>query len=431
MGPRGCRNRPGHTARALALAVVCALALTGLAPGARARERGGDDGVAARPAGHDAFSAQSRKKARTDEPAPAKKPAQMQGREFTEAELRAAVIPGIPDARFFADSEADLLRALPKNDAPWLALSAGGAGGAFGAGLLIGLTQAGKRPQFGVVTGVSGGALIAPYAFVGPAYDAQLREAFTAVLASDIFEAATTPTSLLDTWPLKDTIGKRITPKFLADVAAEHNRGRRLFVVTTNLDAERAVAWDMGAIAAHGGDKALKLFRDVLLASSSIPGLFPPVFFDVEANGKRFREMHADGGMGGQFYVGPDSWLAGTNSQPIPMRQLYLIVNNKITPEFSPPDKDPSLLSVLGLGIAMTVKTAARLEVIAARAAAKRNNIDFKLAVVDADFNAVSRGVIDPDFMKSLFERGLREANGPAPFLAVPPAQPSPKAAAQ
>ncbi|HLN40049.1 MAG TPA: patatin-like phospholipase family protein, partial [Xanthobacteraceae bacterium] len=249
--------------------------------------------------------------------APAKAPAaqaQPQAKQpppripFTAADEVAAAIPGMPDARFWADSVADFTAALPPQPGPWLALSSGGADGAFGAGLLKGLSESGHRPDYAVVTGVSTGALMAPFIFAGPRYDDALRAAYTKITAADVFEVGSTGESFVDSWPLKDLIAKQITPALLADVAAAHNSGRRLFVITTDLDAERSVVWNMGAIAAHaadknGGDAALALFRRVLLASSAIPGGFPPVLIDVEANGKKFQEMHVDGGVGGQFFV--------------------------------------------------------------------------------------------------------------------------------
>ena len=231
--------------------------------------------------------------------APAKTPAaqpQPQAKQlppripFTAADEVAATIPGMPDARFWADSIADFTAALPPQPGPWIALSSGGADGAFGAGLLNGLSESGKRPDYAVVTGVSTGALMAPFIFAGPRYDDALRTAYTKLTAADVFEVGSTGESFVDSWPLKDLIAKQITPALFADIAAAHNSGRRLFVVTTDLDAERSVVWNMGAIAAHGGDAALTLFRNVLLASSAIPGGFPPVLIGVEANGKRSRK---------------------------------------------------------------------------------------------------------------------------------------------
>ena len=184
-------------------------------------------------------------------------------------------------------------------------MSSGGEDGAFGAGLLNGWTAAGNRPRFPVVTGISTGALMAVYAFAGAKYDEILRTSYTKITASDIFEFGTTPESLVDTWPLKQLIAKNVTPALLADVSEEYRHGRRLFVLTTNLDAGRSVVWNMGAIAEKGGDDGLKLFRDIMLASASIPGEFPPVYIEVEANGRRFLEMHVDGGVNGPLFVAP------------------------------------------------------------------------------------------------------------------------------
>jgi len=195
---------------------------------------------------------------------------------FNADDVIGATIPGIPDARFLADSAQDFLRAAPRRG-PWLVLSAGGEDGAYGSGLLNGWTQFGSRPDFAAVTGVSSGALMAPFAFAGPRYDHVLREVYTTVTAADVFEAGGTGESLLDTWPLKDFIAKYVTNDQLADIAIQHRGGRRLFIVTTDLDLGRRITWNMGAIALAGDEAALKLFRAVLPASASIPGEFPPV----------------------------------------------------------------------------------------------------------------------------------------------------------
>ncbi len=216
--------------------------------------------------------------ARFPQPAPeaAKPPEQPSRPDFTADDQAAAIIPGIPDARFWADSEKDFLAALPATPGPWLALSTGGGDGAFGAGLLNGWSESGKRPEFSVVTGVSTGALMAPYAFIGPSQDAGLKRAYTEYNAGDIFEDVKTPESLVDTWPLKRLIEKEVTPELLAQIAEAYKRGRRLFVATTNLDAQRGVIWNMGANrrqGRRGGPRALpqcaaRLDRD--------PRPFPP-----------------------------------------------------------------------------------------------------------------------------------------------------------
>jgi hypothetical protein len=363
--------------------------------------------------------------------APAKQPAaqpQPQAKQlppripFTAADEAAAAIPGMPDARFWADSVADFTAALPPQPGPWLALSSGGADGAFGAGLLNGLSESGKRPDYAVVTGVSTGALMAPFVFAGPRYDDALRAAYTKITAADVFEVGGTGESFVDSWPLKDLIAKQITPALLADIAAA-----RLFVVTTDLDAQRSVVWNMGAIAAHaadknGGDAALNLFRSVLLASSAIPGGFPPVLIDVEANGKPFQEMHVDGGVGGQFFVAPAAVMAATSDYRLPATALYVVINTGLQPDLQiVPRSTPSILTGT-VGAAVKVDT--RLMIDRAYLAAKRSGVDFNIASIPAGFNAPSRGPFDPDYMTALFQLGENLGKSATPFANEPPAYP-------
>src|SRR5262245_845842 len=182
--------------------------------------------------------APARKKVERKSPAPkdtAKEQRERERTPFTVEEDDAAVIPGIPDARVWGDSETAFARLLPQASGPWLAISGGGSDGAYGAGVLTGWTQSGTRPEFAVVTGASIGALIAPFAFLGSRYDEELHKNFTTIGAADIFEDRTTRESLFDFWPLKRLIEQRVTPALLSEIAAEHARGRRLWVATTNL----------------------------------------------------------------------------------------------------------------------------------------------------------------------------------------------------
>src|SRR5215467_1510014 len=364
-------------------------------------------------------------------PAAAAQPQKLPPRTpFTAADGAAAVVPGMADARFWADSETDFEKALPPQRGPWLILSTGGADGAFGAGLLSGLSAAGKRPDYAVVTGVSTGALMAPFVFAGPRYDAALQAVYTHTSAADIFEVGGTGESFLDTWPLKDLIAKQITPALLADIAAAHQAGRRLFIVTTNLDAERSVVWNMGAIAAHAsahssspsGDDAIKLFRNILLASGSVPGAFPPVLIDVESNGKRFAEMHVDGGVGGQFFVAPPALMQSTSSYKIPADALYIVVNSSLQPEFQIVERNTP--TILAQTVSMAIKADLRVLLDRANVAAKNSGIGFNVATIPVSFNAPSRGAFDPDYMKMLFKVGYDQGKSVYPFAAEPPAFP-------
>jgi predicted acylesterase/phospholipase RssA len=359
-------------------------------------------------------------------PAVAAQPKSLPRTPFTAEDDAVATIPGMPDVRFWADSTADFEKALPTKPGPWLALSSGGEDGAFGAGLLAGLSASGKRPDFSVVTGVSTGALLAPFAFAGPKYDEAMRKAYTTMTSADIFEVGGTPESFVDTWPLKDLIAKEFTPEMFADIAAEYRRGRRLFVITTDLDAERSVVWNMGAIAAHGGAQALALFRTVLLASSSIPGAFPPVLIDVEGNGKRFAEMHVDGGAGGQFFVAPAQLMAATADYRLPASGLYVVVDSGLQPDFQVVERTTE--SILTQTVGMAVKVDTRLMLDRAYLAAKRSGVPFNVASIPVNFSAPSRGAFDPDYMRALFQVGYDQGKGSSPFASAPPPYPPPPA---
>jgi hypothetical protein len=342
---------------------------------------------------------------------------------FTAAEDAASTIPGMPDVRFWADDTEAFKAALPKEPGPWLILSSGGSDGAFGAGMLNGLSAAGKRPDYAVVTGVSTGALMSPFAFAGPRYDEALRKAYTTITAADVFEAGSSSgESFVNSWPLKDTIAKQMTAELLNDIAAEHRRGRRLFVVTTDLDSARSVVWNMGAIAAHGGDAALNLFRSVLLASASVPGGFPPVMIDVEANGKRFQEMHVDGGLGGQFFVASPQLMSSTSDYRLPATQLYIIVNTDLQREFTVVDRFAP--KILTQSISMAVPVDTRLMLDRTYVAAKRSGVGFNVASIPASFNAPSRGPFDSDYMGALFQTGYEQGRSAAPFSAELPPDP-------
>lgn len=325
--------------------------------------------------------------------------------DFSDADQRAAEIPGFPGVRFWSDSVEDYARAVPAGRGPWLVLSSGGEDGAYGAGLLNGWTQSGRRPDFPVITGISTGALMAVYAFAGPKYDSVLRDAYTTISAADIFEIGATPESLVDTWPLKKLIEKSVTPEVLAEVAEQYRRGRRLFVLTTNLDAGRSVVWDLGAIAAKGGEASVKLIRDILLASAAIPGAFPPVYIEAEANGHRFLEMHVDGGVNGPMYIAPEAYLFPGGDKLLPMSQLYIVLNGSAKADFYMPQRATS--TILGRSISMALAMGARIDLVLFYQAARRDGVDFNLALVEPGFDVKARGAFDPDYMKALFERGF------------------------
>jgi hypothetical protein len=327
---------------------------------------------------------------------------------FTAQDSIRAQPVGLPGVRFFADEPETYLAALrdaPGAKAPWLVLSGGGENGAYGAGVLNGWTKADNRPAFGVVTGVSTGALIAPFAFAGPAFDDRLKTAYTTINASDIFEVGNEGESLLDTWPMTKMLERFVTPELLRAVAAGHAEGRRLYVLTTNVDLQRPVAWDMGAIASRGDEASLKLFRSVLLASASIPGAFQPVYLEVEAGGKRFKEMHADGGVTGSFFVAPERMLlAGRGA--LPTDRIHVLVNYNLKPEFQVTER--TTVTILGRSMAAAIRAGTRAGIAATTAYARRNGVDVGFAHVDERFTETTAKAFDQRYMQALFAFGER-----------------------
>jgi predicted acylesterase/phospholipase RssA len=215
-----------------------------------------------------------------------------------------------------------------------LALSGGGAGGAFGAGALAGLTRSGARPAFDVVTGVSAGALIAPYAFLGPAWDAQLLESFTGEAGDNLLQSRGVGvifgSSAYSGKPLKQLIDRYVTDAMIRAVAREADKGRLLLVATTDVASGEPVVWDLGAIAKNGGRSARTLFRDVLVASASVPGMFPPVIIRVDEKGLAQIQAHVDGAATLPFFV-PPAFLQTTPGMPgAPPTAVFVIVDGAL-----------------------------------------------------------------------------------------------------
>lgn len=329
---------------------------------------------------------------------------------FTAGEIATARPAGLKGTVRIAGDDGRAFQALIDGAAaatdPWLVLSGGGENGAFAAGLLSGWSASGRRPAFGVITGVSTGALIAPFAFIGESGDAALREAYTTVSAADVFEFGGSNEALTDTWPLKRRIEKAVTPRLLKVIAAEHAKGRRLLVATTELDTERPVLWDMGAIATIGDAKALSLFRSIVLASSAVPGVFPPVSIDsTTADGKTIQEMHVDGGTTAPFFLAPKpaliAALTGAGGVKVPARTVYLVVNNKLTPYFQMATH--TTLSVLGRAMSSAIKAQTHDALALAGAFARRESIDLKVAEIDGRFTETSPAPFDQRYMQALF----------------------------
>jgi predicted acylesterase/phospholipase RssA len=356
-------------------------------------------------------------------------------------------LPGAEHIRFLpyrdvSDFREEAVRAMAKEQA-WrsstgqqgplpptyfLAISGGGDSGAFGAGLLKGWTESGTRPEFRVVTGVSTGALIAPFAFLGPKYDYLLERFYTQTPTDQILKkrwivsAALFNDGLADTRPLYETISKYVDRPMLDAIAAEYAKGRILLVGTTNIDTLEPVIWNMTAIAASKDPHAIVLFRKVLLASASIPGAFPPTMIDVQVDGVRYQEMHVDGGTVGQVFLYPPSLQLAQMSATAGMtrqRTLYIIRNARL-------DSDPAnvkrrTLPIAGRAISSLMKTQGIGDLYRIFVTANRDGLDYNLAYIPPTFTVPHTKDFDPAYMRPLFATGEEMAAKGYPWKKYPP----------
>jgi predicted acylesterase/phospholipase RssA len=307
----------------------------------------------------------------------------------------------------------------------YLALSGGGADGAYGAGVLNGWTAAGTRPQFSAVSGVSTGALIAPFAFLGPAYDATLRDVYTSGVAESLLDTpsivhAVFGSGLFGNTHLRELVARYIGRDMLTAIAAENARGRRLLVVTTNLDTQRTVIWDMGRIAAIGSPQALDLFRDVLAASASIPVVFPPMLIDAEVNGHRFQEMHVDGGVTAPVLTLPEAFLLRNGAfDGGPRMNIYVLINDKVERDFQLVRNNT--IDIAARTSASITKTQIRSVLYETYDFARRNNLDFNLTYIDKDTPSPSSFGFETSYMRALYQYGFDRAKAGNFWAKTPP----------
>jgi hypothetical protein len=357
---------------------------------------------------------------------------------------RSTTVLGIPNARFFRDQpeqmiaeqkqqlirEARALSVPPGGQMPTaylLSLSGGGDDGAFGAGLLTGWTEHGDRPKFKLVTGVSTGALISPFAFLGPDYDAALTDVYTNINQADIFTkrfptAALTDDAMADTAPLFGTISKYVDAHMMARIAEEYEKGRVLMIQTTDLDAGYPVVWNIGAIAEVGTPEALSLIRHIMLASASIPAAFPPVMFDVEAEGGRYQEMHVDGGASSQAFLIPtsvDPRIAQAEAGHRRKMSAYIIRNSRLTTEWT--DTERKTLSVAGKGVTTMINFSGISDFYRMYLETLRAKAGFHLAYIGDDFKAPHKEDFDQTYMRALYRYAHGKAAKGYPWREAPP----------
>lgn len=304
-----------------------------------------------------------------------------------------------------------------------LALSGGGADGAFGAGVLLGWTERGDRPEFRVVTGVSTGALIAPFAFLGTDYDDELKDAYTSGVADDLGKSRGimglfTP-GVLSTNRLSALVERYVDTPMVVAIAKEHAKGRRLVVATTNLDSQTGVVWDIGAIAEEAvksGDPARlevarDLIRQVLTASASVPAAFAPVMINtqrpINGGSQTFTEMHVDGSVTLPFFVLPESLL---NWQLPPELftggHIYVLINGKIRPQAAITPYNS--IHIVSRSLDTMAKAQARTNLQALQGFADRNGIDMGVVSLPDEFIEGGLLAFDAVSMRRVFYYGFQ-----------------------
>ena len=291
-----------------------------------------------------------------------------------------------------------------------LALSGGGADGAFGAGALVGLARSGTLPQFSVVTGVSAGALIAPYAFLGPEWDRQLADAYTSGQAEHLLQprqfGVLFGSSAYRGSPLEHLVEHYLTDSLLQAVAREAASGRLLLVATTNVDTGEIVVWDLGSIAMNGGDRARTLFRDVLVASASVPGLFPPVIIRFQEHGAQFVEAHVDGTATAPFLVPADLTHGPAEHGTAPgSTAVYVIVDGQLSEE--PLSVQLSFRSILSRSISVGLTHMMRTSLELTATSAELEGAHFEYSAIPVAYPNHASLDFRASTMRSLFQYGF------------------------
>jgi len=308
-----------------------------------------------------------------------------------------------------------------------LALSGGAWDGAYSAGVLNGWTACGSRPQFAFVTGISTGALVAPFAFLGAAWDDELRQAFTDPEVKSILDFAPLKAlfgalSLGQATPMERLVERFATQEMLDAIgAAYRDEGRWLIIGTTNLDAERPVIWDIGALANSGLPNRLKLFHKIMLASAAVPGVFPPVFFNVTANGRTYQELHVDGGVLNSIFGIPIQVdVSKVRDMPFPHRlEMYMLQNNKLGPDQTVVDL--RLSSILAKTASALIRSQTRGDLYRLWISAQHHGFVFRLGYIPTEFDAGVPPAFDPVYMGRLYELGYEQAAGGYPWRTTLP----------
>ena len=334
---------------------------------------------------------------------------------------------GLESVRNELSHRADKGLSGPLPPAYFLAVSGGGDDGAFGAGLLNGWTKSGTRPEFKLVTGISTGALIAPFAFLGSDYDFRLEAFYTQTSPKDImvdrpFYSLLTSDSFSDNTPLWSRVENEVTRELLDAIAAEYEKGRLLFIGTADLDARQPYIWNMTKIAKSRDPRALALFRAIMIASAAIPGAFSPVMIDVDVDGRKYQEMHVDGGTMTQVFVYPPSMNLQKTAREVGVdreRIMYIIRNSRLDPGWASVDR--SIMTIAERAISSLIHAQGLGDLYRLYLTAQKDDVDYNLAYIPETFNKPHLEMFDTEYMRALYRLGYDMMLKGYPWAKTPP----------
>ena len=328
--------------------------------------------------------------------------------------------------RFWFNESSDFLFDQVNNSTPLqvngdrlniLAISGGGTNGAFGAGVINGLYDSGELPEYTVITGISAGSLMAPFVFAGGEHIARLKTVMLELNDKMILgERNFLNTLIKDAFTTGESFYSFIesvyTPEMIEKIALEHQSGRRLFIGTTQFDSERLMVWNIGRIAESDLPNKVTLIHQILAASSSIPGVFPPQFIEVEENGKRYEELHVDGGLATQvfFDIAKTDFGALSDSLGLQNKPYVHVIRNGLlnVPYQVTPDK----------GIALLTRTLSSMTVRQTRGDLYRMmyfsqeyDLDLSFTFIDDDFEGhkTTKKMFDLQYMTLLYDYGYNK----------------------
>ncbi|WP_394240784.1 patatin-like phospholipase family protein [Vibrio astriarenae] len=324
---------------------------------------------------------------------------------------------------FLREYETLLLHKPADEPVRYLALSGGGVNGAFAAGILNAWSDTGQRPDFDVISGISTGAIVSVFAYLGESYDEALKSYYTETTLDEMFKrnsflSMVSRNAIVDVSGFEKKVRDAVDQDMLSALAAERDKGRLLLIGTTNLDYEKLALWDIGRIAKHGSPESMELIQDIIIASSSIPGLFPAKLINVYDGEHQLDELHVDGGVSRQVFFAPQ-WIRKTIVEEERGQEVYVIRNGRLRPTYRVIDYDLATISARSLSSLTRNQGVGDVDFI--YYFCRHNSIDFMLAHIDSDFEYFAEDEEPLEYMRWLYEYGYSKVINNDAWSDIPP----------